>query len=201
MVSDGPEWVDVAEEPESSFRLLQRAQAGNREAVEQLMERYLPRLKRWASGRLPREARDLVPTPPISSRTRCSTRSGASRRCRRAATAGCRPIFRQAVMNGIRDELRRARRRPRLDPLGPAHPHPGPSPLELAIGKQTVDRYERALAALKPQDREAVVARIDLGCTYSEIAGMLASRRPTPPPHGSRAGDPAAGRGDASRAG
>src|SRR5437762_9547258 len=35
----------------------------------------------------------------------------------------------------------------------------GQSPLEQAIGHEAVDRYERALERLKPEEREAIIAR------------------------------------------
>jgi RNA polymerase sigma-70 factor (ECF subfamily) len=34
-------------------------------------------------------------------------------------------------------------------------------------------RYERALAALRPIDREAIIARLELGFTYDEVAQLL----------------------------
>jgi hypothetical protein len=43
---------------ESTFVLLARARAGDDRALEPMFARYLPRLRRWASGRLPRWARD-----------------------------------------------------------------------------------------------------------------------------------------------
>lgn len=157
---------------ESSLQLLQRAQGGDREAIDLLLARYLPRLRRWASGRLPRAARDLADTTDLVQNTLLQTFKRIET-VQAGRDGGLQAYLRQAVMNGIRDELRRARRRPRLDPLTATQEHPGPSPLELAIGQEERDRYERALAALRPQDREAVVARIDFGCTYGEIARML----------------------------
>jgi RNA polymerase sigma-70 factor (ECF subfamily) len=162
----GPTAEDLA-----SFQLLQRAQAGDREALEQLMARYLPRLRRWASGRLPRAARDLADTTDLVQDTLLQT-------FRRIETVeagrsgGLQAYLRQAVMNGIRDELRRLRRKPRPDPLSPAHADPGPSPLEQAIGRQALERYEQALDALRPRDRDLLVARLELGYTYPEIADM-----------------------------
>ena len=47
------------------------------------------------------------------------------------------------------------------------------SPLETAIGRQTVDRYEAALAKLKPGERDAIVSRIEFGMTYAEVATAL----------------------------
>jgi RNA polymerase sigma-70 factor (ECF subfamily) len=42
--------------------LLSRAKGGDRAALGALMERYRPRLVRWASGRLPAYARSLLDT-------------------------------------------------------------------------------------------------------------------------------------------
>jgi RNA polymerase sigma factor (sigma-70 family) len=159
-------------EAESSVQLLQRAQLGDREAVNLLMARYLPRLKRWASGRLPRVARDLADTTDLVQNTLLQTFKRIET-LQAGRDQGLQAYLRRAVLNGIRDELRRARRRPRIDSLGPMHADPAPSPLELAIARETLDRYERALSALRPQERDAVVARIDLGCTYGEVAQML----------------------------
>jgi RNA polymerase sigma-70 factor (ECF subfamily) len=36
-----------------------------------------------------------------------------------------------------------------------------------------VDRYEHALRALTPQDREAIIARVEMGYSYDEIAEAL----------------------------
>ena len=54
---------------ESSMALLKRARAGDRQALEALTARYLPRLRRWASGRLPRWARDLADTEDLVQET------------------------------------------------------------------------------------------------------------------------------------
>lgn len=34
-------------------------------------------------------------------------------------------------------------------------------------------RYEAALARLEPEEREAIVGRIELGCPYAELAEAL----------------------------
>jgi DNA-directed RNA polymerase specialized sigma24 family protein len=53
-------------------------------------------------------------------------------------------------------------------------PTPEPSPLEQAVGHQTLARYEAALQRLRPSDRELVVARVELGLGYDEIADLTA---------------------------
>jgi RNA polymerase sigma-70 factor (ECF subfamily) len=81
--------------------------------------------------------------------------------------------LRQSILNRIRDELRRARRRPPRSELDPDAPDGGRSPLEGAIGREAIERYERALATLRPEDREAVLAKIELGYTNEELAWLL----------------------------
>jgi RNA polymerase sigma-70 factor (ECF subfamily) len=50
---------------------------------------------------------------------------------------------------------------------------PAPSPLERAIGREGIERYEAALQRLKPEDREAIIARIELQQSYEEVAIAL----------------------------
>ena len=157
---------------ESSLDLLQRARAGDRQALEALMTRYLPRLRRWASGRLPRWARDVADTQDLVQDTLLQT-------FKRIDTIEVRhegalqAYLRQGIVNRIRDEFRRAGRRPTTEELDAAVPDSGASPLEAAIGRETLDRYERALARLRPQDREAIIARIEMDSTNEEIAAAL----------------------------
>jgi DNA-directed RNA polymerase specialized sigma24 family protein len=50
---------------------------------------------------------------------------------------------------------------------------PEPSPLEAALGAETFRRYEGALAQLSEPDQEGVIARLELGCSYQEVALLL----------------------------
>jgi RNA polymerase sigma-70 factor (ECF subfamily) len=76
-------------------------------------------------------------------------------------------------MNGIRDAIRRAGRRPTAMPLDEEMQGHDLSPLEQAIGTEALARYETALAALKPLEREAIIGRIELGYDYVELATAL----------------------------
>src|SRR3954452_7928066 len=51
--------------PSSSFALLLRARQGDEVARNELCARYLPRLRRWAHGRLPAWAREHLDTEDI----------------------------------------------------------------------------------------------------------------------------------------
>jgi len=157
--------------------LLARARAGDSSALEMLFARYGPELARFARGRLPRWARDMADTPDLVQETLLQTFKQIDRFEWRGAGA-LRAYMRQAVMNRIRDELRRAARRPADQALSDEAPSDEPSPLDQAIGREGVERYEEALARLSEDDREAVIARVELGLTYAEIAD--ATGRSTP---------------------
>jgi RNA polymerase sigma-70 factor (ECF subfamily) len=162
---------------ETSLDLLERAKAGDQAALDRLMARYLPRLRRWASGRLPRWTRDMADTEDLVQECMLQTFKQIGRFEVRHE-AGLQAYLRQAVMNRIRDEHRRWSRAPQREPLDPERPHDGVSPLEAAIGAEALDRYEQALQRLRPEDREAIVARIELGYSNGEIAALL--RKPSP---------------------
>ena len=40
-------------------------------------------------------------------------------------------------------------------------------------GREALDRYEAALARLRPEDREAIVGRVEMDCSYEELAAAL----------------------------
>jgi len=154
---------------ESTLTLLTRARSGDEVALNDLFARYIPSLRRWASGRLPRWARDLADTPDLVQETLAQVFhkiEGFEHRGEGALQA----YLRQAVMNRIRNEIRNAGRRPEAVALDEDQPDEGLSPLEAAIGTEAVERYEAALSRLREEERELVVGRIELGMTYPELA-------------------------------
>jgi RNA polymerase sigma-70 factor (ECF subfamily) len=86
--------------------------------------------------------------------------------------------LRQAVLNRIREELRRKGRRPDRTDLGQLEAERHLSPLEQAIGSEALERYEAALARLRSEDRDSINGRVELGYTYEELAEALG--KPTP---------------------
>jgi RNA polymerase sigma-70 factor (ECF subfamily) len=156
--------------------LLNRARAGDQDALEHLLERHVPMLRRWASGRLPRWARDLGDTADLVQETVIDTLKHLDRFEYRGEGA-LRAYLRQAVTNRIRNELRRVARRGTRESLDSGWECDDTSPLEAAIGRETLDRYEAALCRLEPEQREAVVLRVELGLSYEEIAAIL--KKPT----------------------
>jgi len=157
---------------ESSAELLRRAQAGDQRALESLCERHLPRLQRWAHGRLPAWARDLLDSDDLVQDTLLKTLSKMDNFAPRHDGA-LAAYLRQALQNRIRDEIRRVGRRPPTAGDAPSQPTRGPSPLEEAIGLEALDRYEQALRQLRPAEREAIVLRVEMGYGYQELARFL----------------------------
>ena len=159
-------------ELEPTFRLIERFRAGDDSALETLFGRYLKPLRQWASGRLPPWARDMADTQDLVQETLIQTFKRIEHFEPRREGA-LQAYLRQAVMNRIRNELRRHGRRGSTTMLDSAVPDESPSPLERAIGSQGVERYERALDRLRPEEREAIIARVELGCSYEELAASL----------------------------
>lgn len=157
---------------ETSLDLLERARAGDASALDALVARHLPRLRRWASGRLPRWARDVADTQDLVQETLFQTFKKIERFEWRGEGA-LQAYLRQGVLNRIRDELRKAGRRPAARELDAEAPDTAASPLEQAIGSQAVERYETALEKLRAEDREAIIARIEMGFTHEELAQLL----------------------------
>ena len=46
----------------------------------------------------------------------------------------------------------------------------GATPLDRAIGADMLERYECALGALRPEDRELVIAHVEFGFSHQELA-------------------------------
>lgn len=164
-------------DPETSVALLERVRLGDSEALDVLLRRYVPALRRWARGRLPRWARDMADTEDLVQETIVRTLRNLKTFEHRHEGA-LQAYLRQAVLNRIRDECRRVGKRPVIGELDEQLPDQGVSPLEAVVGVHAVARYEAALQLLKPEEREAIVARIEMGYSYAEIAVMLAKPSP-----------------------
>jgi RNA polymerase sigma factor (sigma-70 family) len=162
---------------DSTFELITRARKGDEEALERLFARHLKPLQRWASGRLPKWARDLADTDDLVQDTLLrSFKKIESFEPRRVGAL--QAYLRQAVLNRLVDEVRRNERQPQATGLEGLALNSNQSPLEEAIGREAVEGYERALQRLKPEEREAIIARVEMGYTYEELAQALG--KPTP---------------------
>jgi RNA polymerase sigma-70 factor, ECF subfamily len=157
--------------PETTFSLVVRARGGDRSALDELCLRYMPRLRRWAHGRLPAWSRQMIDTEDIVQETlkNVALRIAKFEPRHEGAFQG---YVRQTLFNRILDEVDRAKGKV-AESVGSARPSPEPSPLEQAIGSELLERYEEALSKLKPDDRDAIIARVEMGLTWSEVAEAL----------------------------
>jgi RNA polymerase sigma factor (sigma-70 family) len=157
---------------EPTIELIVRARAGNALALEALLQRCLPPLKRWAHGKLPDAARGHQDTGDL-------VQEVALRLLRHLDTFEPRHVgamqayLRQSVINRVCDEVRRAGRQPMSVEVSAELPSDDSSPLEEAIAAEAYDRYRTALATLKPREREVIVARVEMQWSTRYIAQRL----------------------------
>jgi RNA polymerase sigma factor (sigma-70 family) len=157
---------------DSTATLLERVRGGDGVARERLFARVLPVLTRWAHRRLPAGARDLAETDDLVqvTLTRALARlDGFESRGEGAFLA----YLRQILLNLVRDEIGRARSRPSRAELDDTYADPGPSILERTVRRDTLERYEAALAELPAEQREAILMRIEFGYSHEQIARAL----------------------------
>jgi RNA polymerase sigma-70 factor (ECF subfamily) len=159
-----------------STELLFRYRRGDENAAEFLFARYLPQLHRWAHRRMPRWARGIVDTADVVQDAVLHTlgRLHAFEPQRQGALLG---YLRRSLLNRIRDQFRYAARHPGAVELWEHHPDSRESPLESTLNHEIRERYMLALKELQPDDRHAIVARIELGYSYEQLALVL--NRPT----------------------
>jgi RNA polymerase sigma-70 factor (ECF subfamily) len=141
--------------------------------LDRLWARYLPRLKKWAHGRLTSRNRSEADTDDLIQDA--FVRSLA--RLRAIEPRGPNTLFayfKKIVLNQVRDYARKTSRRPTQDVLeSDGYVDSGPSPLECAVGGELLDRYQRALARLSEDDQQLLVAIVELRMNDREIAELF----------------------------
>jgi len=157
---------------ETTASLLALIRGGDRAARDRLLSRIYKPLLRFAHGRIPARARDLTDTEDLVQvailRALDHVEAFDSRR-----EGAFLAYLRSIILNLIRDEARRVKRRPEQEELGDELASSGPSPLEEAVGREAMDRYDAALGRLTEEQREAVMLRVEMGYTYAQIAGAM----------------------------
>jgi RNA polymerase sigma-70 factor (ECF subfamily) len=162
-------YSDALLSDEPTIELVLRARGGDRAAVEALLQRCLPPLKRWAHGRLPAAARSYLDTEDLVQETALHVVRRLDQFEPRHVGA-MQAYLRQSVINRIRDEVRKITRHPGSVELPEDLTSDETSPLETAIKAEAYTRYRDALSRLDTRDREMIVARIEVQWGFSEIA-------------------------------
>ena len=138
-------------------------------ALEALLERCLPPLKRWAHGRLPAHARGTLDTGDLVQEAALHVLARLDKFEPRHVGA-MQAYLRLSVINRIRDEIRRVGRRPEAVELTSEPAADDTSPLEAVIREEAYQKYRDALGKLRSRDREMVVARVEVQWNIQEIA-------------------------------
>jgi RNA polymerase sigma factor (sigma-70 family) len=158
--------------PEATVDLLEQVKHGDNDALDKLLQRCIPPLRRWARGRLPQSARgvqdtaDLVQEAVFSAMRRLEAFEARHQGALQA-------YLRLAVMNRIRDAVRQRQRRPQQTEFPEALEDHGASPLAQAIGAENLRRYDEAIQRLRPEDREAIIGRLEMQYSYEELTLVL----------------------------
>jgi RNA polymerase sigma-70 factor (ECF subfamily) len=161
-----------AEAPGSTAQLIIRSQDGSTTAKDRLSGRFVGPLRRFAHGRLPNHARDLMDTDDLVVVTLARglekvDKIDAKRK------GGFFAYLRQILVNQVRDEIRRHSKRPKISPITKEIASVSPSPLEQMIERETFDAYQSAVSRLPARQQEALTLRIDRGCSYQEVADAI----------------------------
>jgi RNA polymerase sigma-70 factor (ECF subfamily) len=151
-------------------RLLERAGAGDRRALEQLLERASAPAWRWSRGfcRNEDDAADLVQDvlhALLRSLSRFRGDASLSTWTYVVARRACARRRSQAARMGSLDAPAAARLR--------EHPDPAPGPARRVEHRQLAERLERAIAALPMPQREVLVMRDVEGLSAAEVGEAL----------------------------
>ena len=161
----------------TTLELLAKARNGDERALDQVFTREIPRLTRWARGRLPQWARSGLDTDDLVQETVVQTLKRIDVFEYRADSA-LQAYLRQAIMNRIRNEIRHEHRHPSDQIIDSNVQGAELSPLEALIGKEALEAYDAAMDQMEPKEREAIIGRIELNLGYGELAQALG--RPSP---------------------
>lgn len=166
---------DVLLSDEPTIELVVRARGGDHEAVEALLQRCIPGLRRWAHGRLPASVRGSLDTGDLVQETVLHVLRRLDHFEPRHVGA-MQAYLRQSVINRIRDEVRKVTRHPAPTELPFDLASDITSPLETAVQSEKYEHYRKALNGLAPKDRELLVARLEAQWTVAEIAERFGMR-------------------------
>ena len=154
---------------EPTVELIVRARQGDRGAVDAILQRCLPSLKRFAHGRLPAAARSMIDTNDL-------VQDAALNAVKHLDTFEPRHVgamqayLRRSVINRICDEVRRVNRNPPADGLPDDLVSDQTNQLEKVIETEAYEHYRHALTKLNPRERELIVARVELGWAMTDIS-------------------------------
>ena len=82
------------------------------------------------------------------------------------------------VINRLTDVIRTGAASPGHVPIGESLADHARTPLEEAVTREELERFEAALERLSPRRQEAVILFVEMGCSYAEIATLIGAASP-----------------------
>jgi RNA polymerase sigma-70 factor (ECF subfamily) len=152
--------------------LVARFHRGDEAALELLINRILPSLRRFGHRRVTGRTRSLVDIDDLVQDALLST----VRRLPHFVyqTPGALLAYlRRVVVNRIIDAKRKRARQGEWLALPDECAGQAASPLQRVIHQEEIRRYRAALLRLRPRDRQLIVMRLEQQLTYQEIGTQL----------------------------
>ena len=157
---------------DSTVTLLPLAARGDRRAVEILIERMGPYLRRFGHGRLPRWARSRAETEDLVQESLIRALNHLPR-FENQTIKDFRSWLHTVFRNLVTDEKRFVGRVGVAKELPADVEEPGMSPEEQVVELAKAEVFERALQRLEPGDRLILVYRLEHGYSFQELADKL----------------------------
>lgn len=161
----------MSDSQSSTRALIRRGQGGDGLAWDRVFGRILTRLRRWANRRISPAARS-------EGDTQDAVQDAALKVWRRIgkldidSPGALEAYVRQTVRHRIREQARQATLKPMLLSLDADAVHTGQDPEAQLLEGQAAERYRVAYAALDRSDREAIIARTEMGFSWEQVAEL-----------------------------
>lgn len=181
-MSPGPENSPRLHE---TFQLVAAAQGGDRQAMEDLFARYLPRVRRIVSLRMGYKLASFIELDDVTQEALLQVFHGLDRFEKRTE-GSFRNWVAHCVESAIKDSARRLSAKKRgagevvrfreLEndvPLSTLFAGSGPTPSKVAADREVEERIEEALLELPPHHREIINLRYFCGMSFAEISETL----------------------------
>ena len=156
--------------------LFTRGQAGDREALGRAFGRIVRRLRGWTHSRMPRELRGGALTEDVLHDAVASVWPKLPQ-LHLKGPGDLEAYLRQTITNRIKDRAKWRARHPH-EPIAVDRPSGEESPLDAMLREQRWIPFQPAFQALSEAEREALIARFDLGLGYPAIAELTGRSTP-----------------------
>ncbi len=158
-------------EPEKTIVLLAKAKEGDHLARDELYRRIVPRLERFAHGRVPVSLRRFADTQDLVQETVLKSLDHIERFDPKHEGAFMGYLG-KIIINRIRDLARKPKREtPYEEEFAPSSKDP--SPVEQAVGSEAFSQYQEALQTLGEDQRLAVFLHVEMNYSLQELSEAL----------------------------